>query len=302
MLRKALNKKVSGIVIVVCLLLLGLVGGVSAKYIHDAGVEKKVLRAKEFYFTSDLLAEEGTNYVLNADVTSVAFNLGNNADKLRFSEDDVEYTVNVTTVNLEGAEEKGNWTLKTVQPESATPKLAGGEKSIHTLELSGIEKDKKYIVTATGTSVYTDPVTNERREGYVKTLTATFELADDGVVLHKYLDKHTDSAYVLLTVWAENLAGHLNVKYPRVDEAGKTALIPDNTDLIMKNIDNYDAGEYGTIEFADKSSFEEKYSSYTYRFFIDEKGSFSEEDFCVCMLYEEDGVTMKHEATKKEPK
>ena len=74
--------------------LLFTVGGVFAKYIYNSG-GMGLLSAKEFYFTSNLLTENTAKYVLNSKTTQISFTLGNNADKLRFSQDNIKYSITV---------------------------------------------------------------------------------------------------------------------------------------------------------------------------------------------------------------
>ena len=95
-------------------LLLGLLvlAGVVAKYVREDS-DKNIFAAKEFYFTSNLLTADEAEYRLNADATSVSFTIGNNADKLRFAEDDVEYKISVnegaTIDKAEGILQKGKY-------------------------------------------------------------------------------------------------------------------------------------------------------------------------------------------------
>ena len=82
------------IIITVLIVLLFTVGGVFAKYIYNSG-GMGLLSAKEFYFTSNLLTENTAKYVLNSKTTEISFTLGNNADKLRFSQDNIKYSITV---------------------------------------------------------------------------------------------------------------------------------------------------------------------------------------------------------------
>jgi len=85
-----------GFTLFLFLLVLFVSGGVAAKYMTENG-GVGWFRAKEFYFTSNLLRTEKEMYVLNSDATEVTFTLGNNADKLRYAEDEIKYRVSVTS-------------------------------------------------------------------------------------------------------------------------------------------------------------------------------------------------------------
>lgn len=256
------------------------VGGISAKYIHQNS-ERNLFAAKEFYFTSDLLKEEGASYVLNSNTTSFTFTLRNNADELRFSEDDIAYTVTVTGKDLENGDvtpliNRGTDTPTSNEMENV--KLAGDTVSVDTITVSNLVSGKTYEVTATGNA------------GYKTTLTATFTISDEGENIYKYLDT-SNEAYVVLTVWTENIIGTVNISFPEVP-----GLIPDNTDVILRGVQNYQAADatqnlsdgYLAITaenpIADAESFTEEYSSRTYRFFIDEASDFNVEKFNVVLI------------------
>ena len=235
------------ILIIVMTLALGLISGVFAKYIHTNN-GKNVLAAKEFYFTSDLLKTENCRYVLNSTATGIEFTLGNNADKLRFSEDDINYTVTVT------ADKEGVSADVILNNSVLTSSLSGilvvGEKPTETkITLSNLQKGVTYTVTAVGEA------------GYKQTLQAEFYVSDNEENVYWHVDT-TNPAYVLLTVWTENATGTLSVKYEG------SGLIPDNTNPVLTNVNNYGTG-YGNISFTDAENFDQTYSSYTYRFFID---------------------------------
>ena len=80
------------------LLLLSVVSGVYAKYVW--GIERKsAVSAPNFYFTSDLLAENPKTYTLNpgaGGTTSFTFEVRNYADELRNTDMNVEYSIMVT--------------------------------------------------------------------------------------------------------------------------------------------------------------------------------------------------------------
>ena len=66
-------------------------------------------------------------------------------------------------------------------------------------------------------------------------------------------------------------------------------MIPDNTDPALRNVFNYNDGEYGTMKITDSDNYIAAYSSYTYRFFVSGSSSYSVEDFNV--FIENSGTT-----------
>lgn len=224
-----------------------LIGGIAAKYTYQKD-DENVVAANVFYFSSNLLTEEGAEYILNSDATSVSFTLGNNEDDVRYSDDIVYYSVTVET-------DDSSEPLCTVS--SAAGSINNDKVNTVPITLSNLKKGKTYTVIANGRT--TQEITIE---GYTKTIRATFKVSDNEENVYKYLDT-TNHEYVLLTVWTDNLSGEADID---INIAG---LIPDNTDSVLKNINNFVDGKYKQAEFADNESFINTYSSRTYRFFID---------------------------------
>ena len=235
------------IIITVLVVLLFTVGGVFAKYIYNSG-GMGLLSAKEFYFTSNLLTENTAKYVLNSKTTEISFALGNNADKLRFSQDDIKYSITV------GCKSGDSYPEENIKYADSEQVLSGGSVDTTSVTLEWLTMGETYIVTATG------------RAGYKQTLKAEFTVSDKEENVHMHLDTSND-AFVLLTVWTHNMTGPLTVITP-------AGLIPDNTDPILRKVYNYSGTEYGAVQFTDNTNFTEAYSSYTYRFFISEDKSY----------------------------
>jgi hypothetical protein len=255
------NKKPSvriGMILTIAavLLIIG-IGGVFAKYIHDAG-GGMLLSAREFYFTSNLLQEETKKYILNSTATEVSFTLGNYADNLRVSEMDIAYTVTVKT--------KSGGQLPQILDSNAGGLLLADQVSETTVTLKNLQKGETYIVTATG------------KNSYKQTLTAEFTVSDSDENVYWHLDTSND-AFVALTVWTHNVTGHLTVTTP-------AGLIPDNTDPILQTAYNYSSTGYGAMQFIDNANFTGAYSSYTYRFFISDDG-FIADDFAAFITQDE---------------
>ena len=235
------------IIITLLIVLLFTVGGVFAKYIDNSG-GMGLLSAKEFYFTSNLLTENTAKYVLNSKTTEISFTLGNNADKLRFSQDNIKYSITV------GCKSGDSYPEENIKYADSEQVLSGGSVDTTSVTLEGLTMGETYTVTATG------------KAGYKQTLKAEFTVSDKEENVHMHLDTSND-AFVLLTVWTHNMTGPLTVITP-------AGLIPDNTDPILRKVYNYSGTEYGAVQFTDNTNFTEAYSSYTYRFFISEDKSY----------------------------
>lgn len=184
----------------VCLVLfVFLIGAVIGRYQRQLRSDNSV-KAKEFYFTSNLL--DGGTHTLAPGSTEVTFTLGNHADELRFSEVDIAYTVTVTPADN-----------VTVEYSNTAHKLLKGDKQDDTVTIKGLSPNT-YTVTATG-------------EGrYSQTLTAKIVvLPTEGQVY--YNEDNVPGEYILLTVWNEGEQERsVTITYKG---------IPDNTNPNMMN-------------------------------------------------------------------
>ena len=172
--------------------------GVGAKYATESS-NSALAQAKEFYFTSDLLAELGAEYTLNANTENIVFHLYDSADSKRNSEVAVSYVVSYT---VDGGESQNH----------ASGKIEGGSAEISI----PVDPGKKYVVTAVGSG------------GYQQTLSATFTVAELDAAVYQHLDT-TVQEYVMLTVWTKNVESAVTVQFPN-------GLIPDATDEELKNL------------------------------------------------------------------
>lgn len=205
-----------------------LIGATDASYLYKKKSSGTV-KAKEFYFTSNLL--DGQPHTLAPGSTQITFTLGNHPDELRFSQTPITYTVEV---------------------DGDTP---DGENLTGTLEAGSIQNQS---VTITGlVPGYTYTVTAEGDGGYHQTLTATLVIPEEEKYLYKYLNT-TNSEYVELTVWAKGISGEVSITAP-------TSVLPNNANLVMAEAKN---GAESTFTFTDANTFKDAgYCSYTYRFF-----------------------------------
>lgn len=220
--------------------------GTLAKYLHSERADSEI-KAPDFYFESNLLTVAGDQvYQLTYGTKEISFSLKNFADEFRYCEMDISYTVSV----------EGGGTLNT-----ASGTLTGGNKTSHTITLSGLEDGKTYTITATGNA------------GFEQTLSAKFSVRAEKNNVYKYVDDSHPN-YVLLTVWSQHRTGDALITFPK-------GLIPDNTDPILKDVKNLQDGEYQSGSFTDSQSFVTSYSSRTYRFFKTGNTDYSEADFTV---------------------
>ena len=181
-------------------------GGIYGKYTHQSTGDGLVT-AKEFYFESDVLAEEsgGTypSYDLAPGTNSITFQLQNFADALRFAGHNIAFEIDVAT--------SGAAPAVTINGESATEGTitAASENGVSVpVTISGLETGQTYTVTATTVG------------GYYKVLKASFTVGGAPTGIYTYLDTAADSHYVELIIWSENAAGTVTFTAP-------SGLIPD---------------------------------------------------------------------------
>lgn len=208
------------LLLLLVLLTTGGIGTAVAKYIQST-TGQTLVKAPEFYFTSDLLAVEPQKYVLNSNVSEVTFVLRNRADDFRISEVPIEYKITTTG--------------GTVTPVSGS--MAADVQNDVTVKLSNMQPGITYEVTATGEA------------GYKQTLKATFTVSDKDENVHKHLEVSRDG-YMILTVWTHNVSGTLSVSFPN-------DLIPDNTNVDMGSVYNKD-GEAASFEVKDFGKYSSK--------------------------------------------
>lgn len=222
-------------------------GSVYARYAHrEAGAG--AVTAKNFYFSSDYLTNDGAVYALNAGTggkASVTFSIRNWEDALRISNHDIKYQVTVT----EG--ENPFFSKEDTLIAITDPAIAAVEQSV---TLTDLLPGKNYTVTVT-----TQPIDGK---GYSETLSATFSVLPLKNNVYMHLDTK-DPAVVVLTVWTENVVGDAVITVP-------AKLIPDGTDPVQQSINNYSTGGYTEFTVVDTESFDAPYSSRTYRFFVDD--------------------------------
>ena len=201
-------------------------GGVFAKYYYD--YEKRVnVQSLEFYFSSDLLTDNGNVYTLNPGTTEIEFTIKNYEDNLRFSQSEVSYTItsNGGMLSLQ------NGTLS-------------GPVGYDTIKLTGLTDGGSYTVTCVGT------MGKNGAQGFRQVLSATFMVKLGKSAVYMYIT--SDDYVVNLTVFTEDLSGDVVVDIP-------LGLIPDNTCPYLEDLKATD-NSFIVNNF-------EKYSSKKFTFF-----------------------------------
>lgn len=193
--------------------------GIYAKFVYNRDGFGTVV-APNFYFESDRLTTDGANYTLNAGTTEICFTLTNSADDLRFSDNDIAYTVTCS----DGTLSVGEGTLQS------------GQKSTVEVTLSGLQDGMTYTVWAVGTA------------GFEQSLTATFTVTSEPHEVYMHTQIDATKTYVVLTVWTKDLAGKVTVTLPQ-------GLIPDNTDPKMSGFTTatesfwFDLEKYSSVSY-----------------------------------------------------
>lgn len=191
--KKSLLRKLPAVLLVAAVAIAATAWGTNARYVHQSQ-EEAVVKAKEFYFTSDYLVPGGKRYELNPGTTEVTFHL-RNYEGLKVSELDVNYTVTVG------------------ETERDSGKIETNEAKDEPVTLENLTPGVEYTVTATGSN------------GYTKTISATFVVKSAKEQIYKNTQQFGD--YVLLTVWTQGRAGEATVAIP-------AGLIPDQTDPALE--------------------------------------------------------------------
>ena len=202
------------LVVIPCLIL----GTTVAKYIKEKEVDM-AYSAKSFYFESDLLEEDITDaeYEYAQGIDSISFYLKNNADSLRFSEVDINYTATL---------EKDGTVIDT-----KTGTIAKDAVNTSIVQFDDLEGGE-YVVTAQATSPYT------------KTLTGKFTLAGVDKTLEWEVVDSENSPIIELTVTSEDYDGLITITYPE-------GVQPDNTDSKLDTV----TSTYVTSNFEKNSSY-----------------------------------------------
>lgn len=175
-----LTRKLLQILLFTVILFVFTVFGASARYVYHGRGGEAVVVASEFYFTSDYLALECPEYVLNPGTTSVTFYL-RNYDGLKVSGLDVNYTI-----EKDGAEFK-----------SGT--IPAGTASDVEVTLNNLTPGS-YQVSAIGSN------------GYMRALSATFTVRADSDGIYKHTEDCGD--YVLLTIWTQGVTKTASFSVP----------------------------------------------------------------------------------------
>ena len=232
------DNRVIAVVLLVAAALVA-VGGISsyaAKYAHQA-TDGRDLSSPAFYFTSDVLTEDGTAaYDLPVGTTSISFGLRNYADELRCSDTNIDYGYTVTAAD--GTVVKSE--SKILSNDENTP-----HSSTATITVGGLSAGT-YTVTATSTKPFS------------QTLSAKFTIAAADTDLNISLADAANSATATLTVSTQDYEGNFTVSWP-------ADVIPDQTQTEFTKVNTGNSS--GSYSAGSVSVTAKKFSTYTFRFF-----------------------------------
>lgn len=209
------DKRTIAVVLLVAAVIVA-VGGISsyaAKYAHKE-TDEKTTTSEAFYFTSDLLTEDGSKtYDLPVGTNSITFELRNYADDLRWSDSDItyEYSVNggtATSGKISRADDKG---------------------TSNTVTISDLTADT-YTVTATSTS------------SYATTLSATFKIAAADTKVYSSVADSENSPYATLTIYTKDYEGDVTVSWP-------SEVIPDEAQNILSTQSTFRMDKFSSCTF-----------------------------------------------------
>lgn len=209
----------------------GIFGGLYAKYIAQESRKNKPI-AENFYFTSDLLTEDGKNYTLSSGTNKITFQLRNFEDELRSSDSNIEYKYTVTRNDQEEKNQVGTITSN------------GSSGNSSTITIDNL-KTGEYTVTAMATSPFT------------KTLKATFLIPEESTEIEYNVEDKAGSPYAMLHVSTKAYNGKVKISWP-------DGLIPDTTQAAFEDTKTENNDTYSSSNVIETVT---KYSSYTYRFF-----------------------------------
>lgn len=122
---------------------ISLAGVTAARYVLSRDSGSAVVQPDSFYFSSDLLAEDGPQYTIDPQLESFAVTLFNGADDKRVNAADISYTVTVTN----GSADAADGTIK------------GGTQSSAILTITPDPSQAEVTVTVTSSSPYSKTLT-----------------------------------------------------------------------------------------------------------------------------------------------
>ena len=231
---------------------------------------KYILRGLTVILILPLILTVAAKYIYRREATTVAV-----AGEIYFTSDyltesDKEYVLapdtKSLTFTLRNYEDELrftnypiDYTVSVNGIDSFTDQIPAGQRNTAKITLNDLEPGGTYVVHATTVT------------GFKKTIKATFRVLEEDKAIYKYV-KNTDE-YVLLTVWTQGVSGTVKVS------TNADNLVPDNTSAVMENVKT----SGGAISFEDDTSFNEEYSSYTYRFFKNTQKNVTADEFTVTL-------------------
>ncbi len=235
-------------IIIILVVAVALIGTAFARYMYNYK-ENSLYEAENFYFTSDLLTEDGKAYRYQKGVNSIKVNIYNSVDELRYTEYDIKYIATITDISSEINISKSDDIINEIQGT-----ISGDSRNSKEITFDNL-KDGTYRVKVTTLSPY------------VKTLEATFVITNADNSIKYDVSDSSDSTVLFLTITTVDYSGNIKITIP-------DGIYPDNTDNSFSNI-NIDNSKTINILFKQNSS-------YTYKFFKSNPQSvYSKDNFIV---------------------
>lgn len=231
------DNRVIAVVLLVAaaLVAVGEISSYAAKYAHQA-TDGRELSSPAFYFTSDVLTEDGSKTCdLPVGTTSISFELRNYADDLRWCDTNIDYEYKVVAPDGTQLASGAGVITRDASKGVAVP-----------ISAAGLTQPGTYTVTATSTKPFSQQ------------LSAKFTIAAANTDLNVSLADNNDSATATLTVSTQDYEGNVKVSWP-------AGVAPDQTQAEFDRVSTGDSsGNYsaGSVTVTAK-----KFSTYTFRFF-----------------------------------
>lgn len=220
-------------IIIILVVAVELIGTAFARYMYNYK-ENSVYEAENFYFTSDLLTEDGKIYRYQKGVNSIKVNIYNSVDELRYTEYNIKYIAALTEISSEGNISQSDDIVKEIQGT-----LSGNSKNSKEIIFDNLE-DGTYKVKVTTLSPY------------AKTIEATFVITNNDNTIKYDVSDNKDSTVMFLTITTVDYNGNIKITIP-------DGVYPDNTDNDLSNVNIADS-KIINVTFKQNSS-------YTYKFF-----------------------------------
>lgn len=204
------GKRMVKIAVIICLVFVAAVpAGIHtySRYVQQKKLAGATAVPQEFYFTGDVLKEEGGTYTIYDWTAGIPVTVNNFADSMRFSKTEIQYTVIC---------EKGACSIDGGSKlHEASGTLKGGAAHTGNITIWPDQGEKSVTVTATSEAPYK------------KTLKAKFLLQDSSDLLYAIEDS-SGEATAELTIKGGRTEQTLTIAW------NESRFSPDNTNIILR--------------------------------------------------------------------